>query len=116
MNESHGGFFEALFDFSFSEFVTTKIIKFLYALLILIAIAGGIYFIVTFFRSGFLTGLVGLIISPIVVLVYIVGARIWLELVIVMFRIAEYVRDIAERTQETSTTSPSAPPSQTPQW
>ena len=84
------GFFELLFDFSFSEFVTTKIIKVLYVL----AIHGaGIAALMTLF-SGFATKsfsgvLYGLVMTPIVFLLGTLVARIWLETLIVLFRIAE---------------------------
>jgi len=40
--ESAKGFFEALFDFSFTSFVTSKLVKLLYALAIVAAALGAL--------------------------------------------------------------------------
>lgn len=84
------GFFELLFDLSFSEFVTTKIIKVLYVL----AIIGAVIAALTTLFGGFATKsfsgvLRGLVMTPIVFLLVTLMARIWLETLIVLFRIAE---------------------------
>lgn len=83
------GFMGSLFDLSFTEFVTTKIIKFLFILAIVAATIAAIIIIVTGFKGGFISGIISLILSPIAFLLYVVLARMWLELVIVIFRIAE---------------------------
>jgi hypothetical protein len=93
------GFFGALFDLSFSEFVTTKLIKVLYVLLlILIAIGFLIVFfggIVGLFRhGGFAQGLLTIVLAPIGALLYVILARMWMELVIVLFRIAENTTEL----------------------
>ncbi|MCA9935646.1 MAG: DUF4282 domain-containing protein [Ardenticatenaceae bacterium] len=96
------GFFAALLDFSFSEFITTKLVKILYGLLlIIIAIAflGGMVSAVVsiFSRGGFLRGLGLLCGTPIIALIYIIMARAWTELIIVIFRIAENTTELAEQ-------------------
>jgi hypothetical protein len=83
------GFFASLFDMSFSEFVTIRIIKLLYTLGIVLAGIAGLIFIVSGFANGIGTGILFLLLSPFIVLIYILFARIWLELIIVVFRIAE---------------------------
>ena len=88
-------FLNALFDFSFKEFVTTKIIKVIYAIGILIAAIGAIVFMVSGFKSSALLGIIFLILSPIIFIIYAIIIRVWLEVVIVMFRIAEDVSKIA---------------------
>ncbi len=91
------GFFQALFDLSFSEFITTRIIKVLYVLAV---IGIGLFSLVLFLgfaRSG-VAGLIGgLIVAPLVFLLYVIFARVWLELVMVIFRIADYTRQIAQQ-------------------
>ena len=98
----HKGFFGALFDMSFSEFVTTKLIKLLYIiLLLLIAIAlvvAEISGLVTLFRHGtFLQGLLLVVIAPLGALLYVIVARMWMEIVIVLFRIAENTTDLVQQ-------------------
>jgi len=93
------GFFAALFDLSFSEFVTTKLIKILYVLLLimiaigfLIIVFGGIVSLFT--RGEFLQGLVTIVLAPIGAFLWIILARMWMELIIVVFRIAENTTEL----------------------
>ena len=96
------GFFAGLFDLSFSSFITTKIIKALYVfwmavtgILLVIGIVGGIV------RIGDDPGIGVLMVlaSPLAALLYIVLGRIYLELLIVLFRIAENIGDINRKTR-----------------
>ncbi len=86
-----------LFDLSFSEFVTTRMIKFLYVLGIVGAAIGSLTFLVAGFSGGFFKGLLFLILSPLVFLLWTLGARIWCELIIVAFRIAENTSRLVEQ-------------------
>ena len=108
------GFFRSLFDFSFSHFVVTKMIKVLYGLAI---IAAGILALVVLISGlgaagaafqgspyhssspglGVLAVIGGLIGAPLVFLLAVVCARIYLEVLIVVFRISEHVAEIASR-------------------
>ena len=93
------GFFGALFDFSFSSFITTKIIKLLY---IIIAIGCVISLVAATFMQGFMgfiSGLIG------VVVVFLLS-RIYLELMIVLFRMAENLEVIANRSKTGETELP----------
>ncbi|MGC8959060.1 MAG: DUF4282 domain-containing protein, partial [Chloroflexia bacterium] len=46
------------------------------------------------FRAGTAAGVITLILSPIIFLIYLIFARIWLEVTIVLFRIAEDVGEM----------------------
>jgi hypothetical protein len=83
------GFIASLFDMSFSDFVTIRLIKVLYILGIAGAVICGLAFIISGFSNGAGTGLFFLLVSPVLVGIYILLVRIWLELIIVVFRIAE---------------------------
>lgn len=111
------GFLGALFDFSFSEFVTTRIIKVLYVILVvLIAIFtlfGVIGALVAMFGDSFLRGLGMLILVPIVALLYLILARAWTEIIIVMFRIAENTTELV-RLKGGQPTSPQPPSASAP--
>ena len=89
------GFFRALFDFSFTEFVTTRLIRLLYAIGVLLAAVAALGAIVRGFNAGAGAGIVALIVSPLIFLLVVILARVWLEIIIVVFRIAEYLRDMA---------------------
>ena len=104
------GFFSALLDFSFSEFITTKIIKFIYGLVILIGAILMLKSIFGAFHMSFAAGLGTLILAPLAFLLWICLARIYLEIVIVIFRIAENTRDMARLAQIRSRETPIPPP------
>lgn len=93
-----GGFFAALFDLSFSKFVTTRIVTILYVLAILVAFFAAVFGVFTAFSTGLLQGIIGLVFAPVALVVYITIVRIWLEFVIVVFRIADHARQIADNT------------------
>jgi hypothetical protein len=94
------GFFASLFDFSFKEFMTLKLLKILY--IIAIIVNGLIAF------SLILIGLVGspitafifLIVSPVLFLILTISARVGIEALAVVFRIAENTQSIAENTKK----------------
>ena len=97
------GFIERLFDLSFTEFVTTQVIKFIYILSIVLS---GIYGLVLLFGGlGMLfkglvgTGLLLIILSPIAVLLGVLLSRIWCETIIVLFRIAENTGRMANQVE-----------------
>lgn len=98
MNEK--SFFGAMFDFSFSEFITTRIIKVLYGLAIFFCGLGVLVCIISAFRIQSFAGVLMLLVSPLLFLLYVAAARVGLELVMVIFRIAENTEHLApgERT------------------
>jgi hypothetical protein len=83
------GLFQTLFDFSFTEFVTTRMIKILFFVGIVIAALGALALIGKGFNDGFFSGIIMLLIAPIVFLIYVLLVRVWCEMIIVIFRIAE---------------------------
>lgn len=94
------GFLGSLFDFSFRQFVTPRIITFLFIL----AIIGSAIGALMIFFGGLriinyapIRGIVMLILSPLAFFLYVLFARLWLELVIVVFRIAENTSRLVER-------------------
>ncbi|HEU5157957.1 MAG TPA: DUF4282 domain-containing protein [Streptosporangiaceae bacterium] len=93
------GFFGSLFDFSFDNFIATKLVKFLYVLsLILASIAAIVYVVVGLVAlgNGSGVGVLFIILAPIIWLFFLVLARLYLELVIVMFKISEDIKDIRD--------------------
>lgn len=75
---------------SFTRFLTTRIIQFLYGLTAILALILGLYGVWRSFEASVGFGLTSLIVgAPIFVFVVVVVARLWLELLVVIFRIAE---------------------------
>ncbi len=91
------GFFGSLFDLSFTEFVTTRVIKFLYVLSIIAAGLMALATVIGGFAGGAAGGLLALVISPVVFLLSVLMARVWLEVIIVLFRIAENTGRLVEQ-------------------
>ncbi|MFN0057185.1 MAG: DUF4282 domain-containing protein [Planctomycetota bacterium] len=104
-------FFGALFDFSFTEFVTTRLIKLIFGLSILLAGFSALALVITSFAAGTLAVLGALVVAPIVFLLYVIVARVWLEVVIALFKVAEHTSRIPEVARAPSASPMSAHPS-----
>src|SRR5437870_5772309 len=89
------GYLAALFDFSFSSLITPKLISLFYV----VAVGGMGIFTLFFIKSAFDKssglGLAALVLSPVVFLILMTLVRIYLEIVVVVFKIAEYAARIA---------------------
>lgn len=86
-----------LFDLSFTEFVTTRIIKVIFIIGIASAVIWALAFIIGGFSVSLGRGIVFLILSPVVFFLSVLVARIWCEILIVIFRIAENTGKLAEQ-------------------
>jgi len=92
------GFLSALFDFSFTSFVTTKIIKVLYVLILVLASITALIYTIVAFRLSAAFGLLTLVIGdPLFIIIVMAFWRLILEAFIVVFRIAEDIRALRER-------------------
>ena len=98
-NFNQSSFIGALFDFSFSRFVSETLIRVLYLVAIGLAVTAAIIGIIAAFTNSLSIGISALIIAPLVLFVYIVIVRVIFEFVIVIFRIADHTKQIAENTQ-----------------
>ena len=94
------GFLAALFDFSFTEFVSVRLVRLLYAVALIAGVLGAVISVVMAFSRGFLEGIFGLVFAPVALLLWLLAARVWLEFVVVAFRIADHVKEIAENTKK----------------
>lgn len=93
------GFFGSLFDLSFSDFVTVKVVKVLFVLGIIGVVLGAIFVMVSASELRGLQVPPGVIIvaAPIVAFLYILLIRIYMEILTVTFRMAEYLRELVEQ-------------------
>jgi hypothetical protein len=106
------GFFATLFDLSFTSLITTRIVQILYVIGLVFA---GIYTLVVLaiaFDSSTGAGIIALIFSPVIFLLFAIIARVYMEILIVIFRIAEHAAEIAYNTRGGSgqPAAPSASP------
>ncbi len=94
----------AIFDFSFTNFVTTKLIKFLYAISLIFIVLGFFAMVIGGFAAmigdSVGAGFAILCMSPFVLVIYVLLARVWSEFIIVIFRIAENMAELVEQGRE----------------
>lgn len=89
------GFFSALFDLSFSSLVTTRVIKFIYVITLIVIGLAALFFVVAAFAESAALGVLTLIvIAPVLSLLYVIYARVLLEVIIALFRLVEYNREL----------------------
>jgi hypothetical protein len=88
------GFFRSLFDISFTSFITTKIVKLVYVVSLVVIGLMAILLVIAAFREEPGYGVLALlIVAPVGAFIWIVLVRLWLEFVIQIFRITELLRD-----------------------
>jgi len=87
-------FLHPLFDFSFHRSVTIKMIKFLYILSILFAGLMALFFILVGFKASIGFGIFALLIgAPLLFLLTVIFSRVFLEITLVVFRMADPMAD-----------------------
>jgi hypothetical protein len=88
-------FLRPLFDFSFNQLVTIKMMKFLYILSILSAGLMALFLIIVGFETSIWVGIFALLIgAPVVFLLTVISSRVFLEMILVVFRMADHMADI----------------------
>lgn len=106
--QGSNSFFGALFDFSFSEFVTTRIIKVLYILGMIAVALWSLFFIFAGLATGGAEAVGALLLAVLGFFVGVIYLRVLLEFIVIVFRIAENTSLIARNTGGGS--SAQAPP------
>lgn len=91
------GFIGSLFDFSFESFITPKIIKLIYGLFLVGVCMSALVFLVRMAASGVMGFLVGLIATPIILVIGLVVARIYVELIMLAFKMLETLKKIESK-------------------
>jgi hypothetical protein len=117
-------FIRSLFDISFTRLVTTKVIKFIYILSLIVIALGALVLIISAFTRSVVAGVLVLgIVAPLISLIYLTYVRLLLEIVIAIFRIMETNVELvalargpepATATATTAVPPPPAPPSTPP--
>jgi hypothetical protein len=92
------GFLGALFDFGFTSFVTPKVIKVLYMLIVIGTVVSALVVTIIAFKASTVFGFLMLVFGdPLFILIVLAIYRIILEFFVVTFRVAEDVRVLRER-------------------
>lgn len=94
-----GGFFEALMDTRFDHLITPTMIRFLYIVAIVLLALGALAVIIAGFAESAGAGVLALILAPIFALIYLIVTRLWLELIIVIFKIRDATEEVAVNTR-----------------
>ncbi|MGO4596458.1 DUF4282 domain-containing protein [Terrabacter sp. 2RAF25] len=85
------GFFQALFDFSFTNFVTPILVRFVYLLATVALVATWLVLLFAGFVRGFGSGLTVLILGPVFLVIYLAVIRMTLEFYLSVVRMSEDV-------------------------
>ena len=83
------GFFTALFDFSFTNFVTPILVRFVYLLATVALVATWLVLLFSAFVRGFGSGLTVLVLGPIFLVIYLAVIRMTLEFYLSVVRMSE---------------------------
>ena len=104
---SQPSFFGSLFDFSFSRFVTLRLVKFLYVVSMILMV----FFVIGLIAAGFTEAVSGveaigyIVLAPIVAFLYLIVVRVGFELVVVVFRIGETATEMRDLLSKSSSSS-----------
>ena len=96
------GFINKLLDFSFEEFISIDVIRVLYVVSILLAAIAVVVGVITAFTNSVTVGIGALILAPVVLFVYVLFARVLMEIFIVIFKIADHLKEIEDNTSKSS--------------
>ena len=92
------GFLGALFDFGFTSFVTPKVVKALYMLIMIGTVVSALVFTIIMFRVSTPFGILTLLVAdPLFILIVMAIYRMILEFFLVVFRVAEDIHALRER-------------------
>ena len=96
--DTQRGFFESLMDTRFDSLITPKLIRFLYVVSMILLAIGVVVAIIAGFADKVGSGVLALIFAPLVALIYLIVIRLWLELIVVTFKIRDAADQIADNT------------------
>jgi hypothetical protein len=92
------GFFASLFDYSFSSFITSRIVKVLYVVTTIVVALWTLAFVLYAFRLSSAFGFISLLVlGPIFFVITMIYVRVGTEVIIAFFRIHEDVAEINQR-------------------
>ena len=107
------GFIGSLFDVSFSSLITTKVIKVIYILSMILIGLTALIFVVAAFTQSAAGGIITLLVfAPLAALLYLIYVRVILEVIICVFRIMETNVELVSL--QRAATGPATPPPPAP--
>ncbi|ROS73657.1 DUF4282 domain-containing protein [Cellulomonas sp. PhB143] len=91
------GLMGSLFDFSFTNYVTPKVVRIVYVIGMVLIALGWLIALISAFAHEWWAGLLVLIIGPIFALLYLILFRILLEFYVAIVQTAETIQKYAHR-------------------
>ena len=85
------GMWEGLMDFSFRAYATPKMLKFLYAMHLLVGLIAAVVWVVVSFQQAPVQGLLALLGALLAYFFWILYCRVTLEVLAAVFRIADAI-------------------------
>lgn len=95
----HRGFFESLMDARFDSLITPKLIGFIYVVSMIVLAIGVLVIVVAGFANDAGSGVLALILAPLGALIYLIVIRLWLELIVVTFKIRDAAEQVVSNTR-----------------
>ena len=92
-----GGLMRVLTDLSFKQFITPRIIRTVYLISLVSAALASITWMFSGFKEGVMSGLFTFVTGPVAFFFYILAARVGLEFMLAVFRIAENTEKLREK-------------------
>ncbi len=94
------GMWEGLLDFSFRVYATPRMLKFLYALHLLVGLVAGVAWVVLSFQQAPVQGLLALLGALVGYFFWILYCRVVLEVLAAVFRMADAIAPDRGRSQQ----------------
>jgi hypothetical protein len=86
------GFIKSLFDFKLTNFITMRVIRFLYTLLTIVTLIAGTFATIggaISIRDDALSGILIVLLAPLGTLLYLILVRLWVEFLANLYRIGD---------------------------
>jgi len=98
LDKEEKGFWSSLFDFSFTSFALPKLVPVLYIVAIVFIALIILFYVAMAFSNNIFLGLLMLLVgAPILFFVYIFSTRLWLEALLILFRIREDLQEMKKK-------------------
>lgn len=86
-----------LTDLSFKRFVTPRLVRLIYFISLIGAALSAIAWMVSGFKTGVFYGLFTIVTGPVAFFIYMLAARVMLEFMLAVFRIAENTEKLRDK-------------------
>lgn len=97
---------DLVLDLSFKRYVTPRLVRMLYVLSLLAAAFYAFTYMFSGFKNGTITGIFQMITAPVAFLLYLIVARVTVELILAIFRIADRIAPMSEEEAAKSVQNP----------